>query len=122
LYIKLEIIQKRREYSQPSLPSVLTHASIISNTVDTTRAILALVVDAFVNVKRTIILGVTCRTFAYIAIGLIEAITIVFAIRIEAQLTTDTVTMSGIIITLQLQVFQRGEVRILINLLVCKIV
>jgi len=83
---------------------------------------LALVVDALVDIKRTIVLGITCRTFAHVTIGLIETITIVLAIRVETQLTTDAVAMSGVIVTLQFQIFQRGEVRILINFFVGEIV
>lgn len=44
------------------------------------------------------------------------------AIRVETQLTTDAVAMSGVIVTLQFQVLQRGEIRILINFFVGEIV
>lgn len=113
---------KRREYSQPSLPAVLAHAGIIGDTVDASRAVLAFVVDALVDVKRAVVLGVTRRTLAYVAVDLIEAITIVLAVRVEAQLAANAIAMSGVIVTLQLQELQRGEVRILINFFICKVV
>lgn len=84
------------------MPAVLAHAGVIGDTINASRAVLALVVDALVNVKGAIVLGITRRTFAHIAFGLIEAITIVLAVCVEAQLAADAVAMSGIIVTLQL--------------------
>lgn len=110
----------RYMYLQPSLPTAVTHASVIGNSVYACCFIFTLVVDTLVDVKRTIVFRVPWRAFADITVRFIETVTTVFAIYVEAKLTTDTLVMRGIIFP-QCQILERREISVLIDLFICEV-
>lgn len=103
------------------MPATVADTGVIRDAVDASRAVLTFIIDALVDIEGAVILGVAGWTFAYVTVSFIEAIAIVFAVHIEAQLAADTVEVCRIVVALQRQIFQRCEVRVLVHFFICKV-
>lgn len=102
-------------YSPPTVPSFVANTSIVGNSVDAAGSILAFVNGAFVDVDRTIVLVISRRTVADVAVKDIVTVSGVLAICLKTQSTTYA-ARAGFVERLKRQVFHRGEVCVSIDL------
>lgn len=81
------------------MPAVVAHTGVIGDAVNAS-TIITLVVYTLVNVKGTVVLGVTGRALAHVTISRVEAVAPILAIHVKTQPTADIVTMGAIVVLL----------------------